>query len=37
MFMDGSDDEAAYTNRCGQERFSVKGRHLSHRTDEDDA
>jgi hypothetical protein len=33
----GSDDEAACTDWCVQERLSVKGRHLSHRTDEDDA
>jgi hypothetical protein len=36
-FMGGSDDEAARTNRCGQERLSVKGQHLAHRTDGDDA
>ena len=35
--MDGSNDEAACTNRRRNERLSVKGRHLAHRTDEDDA
>ena len=35
--MDGSNDEAACTNRRRKERLSVKGRHLADRRDEDDA